>query len=434
MLLPLLLSLLSAIVLPAPLGDGVQPAGQQPSTAAVAATPQAKATPAIYPKPGPHADSAPATEADPVVRSHELRLNGRVLRYKTTTGLMPIRNAAGEVEGRIFYMAYTLDGGNAAARPLMFSFNGGPGSSSVWLHLGALGPRRVKMQPEGWYPKPPFEMVDNQETWLDFTDIVFIDPVGTGYSRAATPELGKKFWSRTGDVASVGEFIRLYLTRNDRWRSPLYLVGESYGTTRAAGLAGYLVERGVAFNGIILVSTVLNFQTLDFSPGNDLGFVLYVPTYAATAWYHKKLPPDLQKLPLRQVLDQAERWADTEYAAALHKGASLTAAEREQAVANLARFTGLEPRVVDMADLRIALPRFNHELLRASKQAVGRLDSRFTGASSLTEMDRPDFSVGPGGPPMGDYDPSMSAIRPPYTAMLYDYVRNDLGYSSDQEY
>jgi carboxypeptidase C (cathepsin A) len=160
----------------------------------------------------------------------------------------------------------------------MFSFNGGPGSSSVWLHLGALGPRRVRMFDDGGMPAPPFTLVDNEQTWLDRTDLVFIDPVGTGYSRPAKPELGSKFWNLDGDIQSVGEFIRLYLTRSHRWTSPLFLVGESYGTTRAAGLSGALIEKGIAFNGIILVSSILNFQTAEFTKGNDLPYVLYLPT------------------------------------------------------------------------------------------------------------------------------------------------------------
>ncbi len=161
--------------------------------------------------------------------------------------------------------------------------------------MGAIGPRRVKMLPDGSMPPPPFELIDNQQTWLDQTDLVFIDPVGTGYSRAAKKEYGKKFLGVKGDISSVGEFIRLYLTRYQRWTSPLFLVGESYGTTRAAGLSGYLIDKGIALSGVVLVSSVLNFQTLEFSRGNDLPYELYLPSYASTAWFHKKLPADLQQ-------------------------------------------------------------------------------------------------------------------------------------------
>ena len=194
------------------------------------------------------------------------------MHYTATTGYMPIRNEEGtEVEADIFFMAYTLDN-PAPKRPLMSSFNGGPGSASIWLHLGAIGPRRVKMLPDGGMPQPPFELIDNEDTWLDQTDLVFIDPVGTGYSRATKKDLAKKFFSVRGDISSVGEFIRLYLSRYQRWNSPLFLVGESYGTTRAAGLSGYLIDRGIALNGVVLVSSVLNFQTLEFTRGNDLPY------------------------------------------------------------------------------------------------------------------------------------------------------------------
>ena len=371
----------------------------------------------------PSADRDPAsTDSAPVVTRHELRLGGRTLRYTVTTGVMPLKNAAGETEARIFYMAYTLDGaGDRSRRPLMFSFNGGPGSSSVWLHLGALGPRRVHMTEEGFMPAPPFRLVDNEQTWLDFTDLVFIDPVGTGYSRAAKPELGVKYFGLQGDIASVGEFIRLYLARNERWASPLFLVGESYGTTRAAGLSGYLVERGIAFNGILLVSTILNFQTARFGKGNDLPYVLFLPTYTAIAWYHKKLPADLQG-DLRKTLQEVERWAANEYTVALAKGDSLTAAERQEVIDRLARYTGLDRKFIDNSELRIEIQRFDKELLRDQKRTVGRLDGRFKGIDDLAVTERPDF------------DPSMAAIRPPYTATFNDYVRRELGFKSDLEY
>jgi carboxypeptidase C (cathepsin A) len=196
----------------------------------------------------------------------------------------------------------------------MFSFNGGPGSASVWLHLGALGPRRVKMLDDGMMPPPPYEMVDNDASWLDETDIVFIDPVGTGYSRAAKPELASKFFGVNGDIESVGEFIRLYLGRSERWSSPLFLVGESYGTTRAAGLSNHLFERGIGLNGIILISTVMNFQAIRFAENNDLPLVLIFPSYTATAWYHKRLPAELQRKPLKDVLKESEEFAANVYA------------------------------------------------------------------------------------------------------------------------
>lgn len=358
----------------------------------------------------------------PVVTRHEIRIGGRALRYTVTTGIMPLRNLAGETEARIFYMAYTLDGvGDRSQRPLMFSFNGGPGSASVWLHMGALGPRRVAMLDDGQMPPPPYRLVDNESTWLDFTDLVFIDPVGTGYSRAAKPELGSRYFGLQGDIQSVGEFIRLYLARNERWTSPLFLVGESYGTTRAAGLSGYLVEHGIAFNGIILISTILNFETTNFGKGNDLPYVLFLPTYTAIAWYHKKLPPDLQT-DLRKTLDEVERWAATDYTIALAKGDRLTPSERQEVIDRLNRYTGLDKRFIDQSDLRIEIQRFDKELLRDEHRTVGRLDGRFKGIDALAVSERPDF------------DPSLAAIRPPYTATFNNYVRAELGFRSDLEY
>lgn len=370
----------------------------------------------------PAPPAAPGAEVPPVVTHHEIRAGGRVLRYTVTTGLMPLRNDQGTTEANIFYMAYTLDGvTDRSRRPLMFSFNGGPGSSSVWLHLGALGPKRVRMEDDGWLPPAPYQLVDNDQTWLEFTDLVFIDPVGTGYSRAATAELGRKFWSLQGDIRSVGDFIRLYLGRNDRWSSPLFLVGESYGTTRAAGLASHLVDRGIALNGVVLVSTILNFGTTRWATGNDLPYALYLPTYAATAWYHGKLAPELQA-DLRRTLTEVERWASGEYLVALARGDQLSDDERRRTAAQLARYTGLSTRFVEQSNLRIELGRFMAELLRDEGATVGRLDTRFKGVNAIQGSERAEF------------DPSMSAIRPPYTAMFNDYVRRELGYRSDLEY
>ena len=361
-------------------------------------------------------------EEPPVVTHHQITVNGRVLKYTATTGYMPLRNAeTNEIEANIFFMAYTLDG-VTGKRPLMFSFNGGPGSASIWLHLGAIGPKRVKMLPDGGMPAPPFELIDNQQTWLDQTDLVFIDPVGTGFSRAAKKELGKKFWSVDGDIASVGDFIRLYLTRYQRWESPLFLVGESYGTTRAAGLSGYLINHGIALNGVVLISSVLNFQTLEAGVGNDLPYILFLPSFTSSAWYHKKLPSDLQQLDLASVLSQVEQYAAGPYALALGKGDSLTPQERDEMIAQVSRFTGLDRTVVDVNNGRIDEPVFTSELLKAQKLEVGRLDSRFTGTPVSGRAAR------------GYYDPSESAIRPPFTATFNNYVRSELGFKTDLEY
>ena len=384
------------------------------TVALAAAPPPAPAKPA--------AAKADSTAAESVTH-HKVTVGGKPLAYTVTTGKLPIKNEQGETEAEMFFVAYTLDGvTDRATRPLMFSFNGGPGSASVWLHLGALGPRRVKMRPDGAMPSPPYQLVDNPYTWLDQVDLCFIDPVGTGYSRASKPELGKKFWGVQGDLESVGEFIRLYLTRNERWASPLFLVGECYGTTRAAGLSGYLVDRGIAFNGIILVSSILNFETANFSRGNELPYPLYLPTYAATAWFHKRLPPDLQAKDLKSVVREVEEWSNGEYTRLLSLGSDLPAEQRTAGIEKLARYTGLDPTYIDRSDLRVDIQHFCKELLRSDRRTVGRLDSRFTGVDDRVVGETPE------------YDPSMAAIRPPYTAMMNQYVRSELNYKSDLTY
>ena len=363
-------------------------------------------------------------EVPPVETQHELTINGKTLKYTATTGLMPLKNLeSGETEGNVFFVAYTLDDVNdVSKRPLVFAFNGGPGAGSVWLHLGALGPKRVKMQDEGFMPAPPYELVANDHTWLDVADIVFIDPIGTGYSRATKSDHNKKFWTMEGDLQAVSDVIRLYLTRYKRWRSPLFLAGESYGTTRAAGLSNHLVSRGIGLNGIMLISTILNFQTARFTPGNDLPYILHLPTYASTARYHNKLADDLQAKPLREFLNEVEAWAATDYNNALMAGDSLPDDKRQEVIEKLAGYTGLSEAYVDNANLRINIMRFCNELMRDQKLTVGRLDSRFKAREGLATAEYPEF------------DPSLTAITPPYTAMMNAYAREELGYETDTEY
>jgi carboxypeptidase C (cathepsin A) len=381
-------------------------------------TPSPTATPTVIATPRP----TPQEEL-PVVTKHSIRAGARQLNYTVTTGFMPLKNRDGDTEARIFFMAYTLDGTqNPATRPLMFSFNGGPGSASVWLHLGALGPKRVRMEDDGMMPAPPYDLVDNEQTWLTETDLVFIDPVGTGYSRVAKQDQAAKYFSLNGDIESVGEFIRLYLTRHGRWMSPLFLVGESYGTTRASGLSNYLFEKGIALNGIALVSTVMNFQTIRFNEGNDVPYILIFPSYAATAWYHKKLPADMQRKPLAEVLREAEDFASRDLTVALAGGDRMSEAEKQKTLDRFSALTGLSKTFVDNNNFRVELGNFNKELLRDRKRTTGRLDSRFTGIDRIASGDNPDF------------DPSMTAIRPPYTAAFNDYVRRELGFKSDLEY
>lgn len=368
------------------------------------------------------APAAPPTLQEPVTTEHKIELGGKKLRYFVTVGTLPIKNADGDVEANLFYTAYNLGSKDGdRKRPLTFTFNGGPGSSSVWLHLGGLAPKRVRMLDDGAMPAPPFKLIDNEFTWLEKTDLVFIDPVDTGYSRATSPENAAKLKGVEGDLNAVGEFIRLYLSRAKRWTSPLFLAGESYGTFRAAGLSGLLIEKGIAFNGIILVSSVLDMLTLHFHPGNDLPYIVYVPTYAATAWRHGKLPAKLQARDLKEVLAEAEAWAAGEYAVALAKGSALVGDERAQIAEKLSRFTGLSRNFVERSNLRIEIMSFCKELLRDEGRTVGRLDSRYTGFDVSGVTATPDF------------DPSLAAIRPPFTATINDHLR-DLGWETDTEY
>jgi carboxypeptidase C (cathepsin A) len=358
------------------------------------------------------------------VTHHSVTVDGQKLNYTATAGTLLLKKENDEARAQIFYIAYTLDGvKDATHRPITFSFNGGPGSSSVWLHLGLLGPRRVD-EPDGpTPPRPPYHLVDNQETLLGSTDLVFIDPVTTGYSRAV-PENAKpaEFHGVKGDIESVGDFIRLYLTRAERWASPKFLIGESYGTTRAAGLSGYLEQRhGVYLNGIMLISSVLDFQTIDFGNGNELPYVLFLPGYTATAWYHHRLPEDLQA-DRAKALKESEAFAAGEYRQALFAGRALAPEERSKVARELARLTGLSEDYVERSDLRVSAQRYFKELLRDEGKTVGRLDSRFVG--------RDTDSAGA----TAEYDPLLAAVMGAYTATLNDYVRRDLGFKSDLPY
>lgn len=371
----------------------------------------------------------PEVKDNLVVTQHSIRIGGKEIKYTVTTGTVVIKEENGrekEYEGEMpkaqfFFVAYTLDGvDDPAARPLTFSFNGGPGSSSVWLHLGLLGPRRVAMTDEGGLPKPPYRLEDNAYSLLDKTDLVFIDPIGTGYSRPADGEKPEQFYGFKKDIESVGDFIRVYTTRYSRWLSPKFLIGESYGTTRAGGLSGYLQERhGMYMNGIMLISTVLNFGSIDFTPGNELPYVLFLPSFAATAHYHNALETGQ---PLPELLAEVEDFAVNEYAPALLKGDRLEKSERSAVIEKLARYTGLSAAYLERADLRVNDYRFFKELLRGRGRAVGRLDSRFLGIEKDTLGE-------------GTYDdPSFTNIIGPYTAGLYDYVRRELKFEKDIPY
>jgi carboxypeptidase C (cathepsin A) len=360
-------------------------------------------------------------EVPPVVTHHQITVGGKNLKYTATAGRLPIKRADGKIEAEMFFVAYTLDGADSAKRPLTFAFNGGPGSASIWLHMGALGPRRVVLRLDGSLPPAPYGFEDNANTLLERSDLVLVDAIGTGYSRAENAELSKKFWSVKGDIQAFSEFIRMYISRYERWNSPLFLFGESYGTTRSAGIAGQLAEQGISFNGITLLSTAIDFQTLVDSKTNDEPYVQLIPTFTMIAGYHHKLPADLQQ-DVGKARQEAELWASGEYAQALAKGDALTQQERQQVIEHMARYTGLSKEVLDQANLRIDVPKFTHYLLIDQKVRVGRLDGRFTGPD-------PDGLMN-----TSFYDPTEANVLPPYTSVFNNYVRNELGYKVDMPY
>ncbi|MGB7295824.1 MAG: hypothetical protein WBC70_09580 [Candidatus Aminicenantales bacterium] len=391
---------------------GLQAPQQKPAAQAEAA---AKSSPAAPPPP----------EKPLAVTRHTVTIGGRPIAFTATVGTLTVIKRDETPGANIFFMAYTRDGiKDLSARPVTFVFNGGPGSSSVWLHMGGMGPRRVLMTDEGFPVKPPYGLTDNENSLLDVTDLVFIDPVSTGYSRPLPGEDKSQFHGVAEDIASVGEFIRLYVTRNERWASPKFILGESYGTTRAAGLSGYLQggTMGMYLNGIVLVSSVLDFQTITFMPGNNLAYALFLPHYAATAWYHKKLTPELQAKPLKDVLKEAEDFAAGEYWTALFQGNRLPKEEAEKIAAKLAAFTGLSWEYVAQSNLRVRHDRFVKELLRTDLETVGRLDSRFKGRDADAAGENYEF------------DPTSAAIQGPFSTMFNTYVRTELGYKEDLPY
>jgi carboxypeptidase C (cathepsin A) len=361
-------------------------------------------------------------EEKPSTTRHAIKIRGKTFEYTATASTLQVNDDSGKPEAHVFFVAYSREEKNGANRPITFAFNGGPGASSVWLHLGALGPKRVVLAGDGKAFPSSYELMDNDQTWLDFTDLVFVDPVGTGYSRAAAGVDAGKFYSVNGDISAAGEFIRLYITKFGRWLSPKFLVGESYGTTRAAGLVNYLQsEKGINFNGIILLSSVLDFQTISFNQGNDLPYVLSLPSFAAAAWHHRKLSPDLQS-DLQKTLAGAEQWAMSEYLTALAKGSEITDAERAGIAGKLVAYTGLSREVIEESNLRVSTYRFARELLKEERHVVGIMDSRVKG-----------FTL----PPYGDHerpDPAFFLVTGPYVATLNDYLRKGLGYESSLPY
>jgi carboxypeptidase C (cathepsin A) len=386
-----------------------------PDTATKSETKKEEAKPTVA--------TIPDATHKPVLTTNTLTIAGQSVRYVTETGMLPLLKPDGSARASVFYVAYTRqDETGAATRPVTFSFNGGPGSSSVWLHLGALGPRRVKMNEDGTQPQPPFRLVDNDYSILPFTDLVFIDPVATGYSRPAKDEKTDQFFGQSPDVESVGDFIRLWTTRHERWLSPKYLCGESYGVFRAAGLAEHLHSRyGMYLNGLILVSGVLDFATLREGPGNDLPSLVFLPAYTATAQFHKKLPADLQA-DLPKALAEAREFTRSEYPSALLQGAALPPEKRKAIVAKLARLTGLPAQVIEDNDLQVDSSTFRKKLLYDQGLILGRYDARITGRDADPAGRSPRF------------DPSYAATYGPFSAAMNAYVREELKFEDDLPY
>jgi len=371
----------------------------------------------------PRVETAGEKEEKISQTSHTIRLDGREIKYTATTGTLPIRLDNGQIAARMFFVAYTKDGEDVKTRPVSFLYNGGPGAATIWLHMGSFAPKHVEMAPEGFQPPPPYRLVDNENSLLDVSDLVFVDAIDTGFSRVVAGVNNQQFHGQSGDLRAFGEFTNEYLTAYSRWPSPKYLIGESYGTIRSAGLAQEIQERhGVELNGIVLVSSLLTYQTLSPAPDNDVAYAANIETFTADAWYHKKLPPDLQSLSLKQAVDQSRAFAWGDYTLALTKGNTLTDAERTAMAQKLARFTGLSTQFILNANLRVTAERFRKELLRDKRLAIGRLDGRFTSIDADAAGEREEFDI------------SNSALQGPYTAMFLDYVRNELKWESDLHY
>ncbi|HEY5346230.1 MAG TPA: peptidase S10 [Verrucomicrobiae bacterium] len=372
----------------------------------------------------------------PVRVTNTVSIAGERVTYIAETGMLPLLKPDGTSRASVFYVAYTRTDEDKAEngkrktemvavrkdRPVTFCFNGGPGSASLWLHLGALGPRRVKMNEDGSMPAPPFALVDNEFSILNASDLVFIDPVATGFSRATKDEKPDTFFGDEADLDSVGEFIRLWTTRHDRWLSPKFVCGESYGVFRAAGLAEHLRSRyGLYLNGLILVSGVLDFGTISGGTGNDLPYPLILPAYTAAAHFHNKLPTDLQSN-LTNALAEARAFAKGEYTSALLQGSSLPADERKKVVVELGRLTGLKASVIEDNNLRVDPFTFRKQLLHDEGLILGAYDARLTG--------RDGDPAGPG----ADFDPSSTAVMGPFSAAMNSYVRSELKFEDDLPY
>ena len=362
-------------------------------------------------------------DVDAVSTRGVVQIAGQKVRYEATTGTLTQANDKGEDKAKMFFIAYRRIDSEQKVRPITFCFNGGPGSSSVWLHLGMLGPQRIRFPDDASLLQPPYASAENHLSLLDVTDLVFIDPVSTGYSRPSGDEDKSQFHGYSEDVASVAQFIHDWTSHYKRWTSPKFLLGESYGGIRAAGLADYLQSRyNFELNGIVVISGAINFQTLRFVEGNDLPYICFLPTYAATAWYHDALGDELQQRTVEDVVAEAEEFSLGLYAKVLLAGAAADPAEVDDVVTQMARLTGLSETYIRRSNLRISMSRFGKELLRDRDRTVGRFDSRYTG------IDRDRASDGT------EYDPSGSAIFGPFTAIMNQYLRGPLNYQQPRVY
>lgn len=365
-------------------------------------------------------EMAPVPDEQSSVTEHTIVIDGETIPYTATAATMHLVNDDGEVTGNLYYTAYTRNDVGPSARPISFIYNGGPGSASVWLHMGAFGPKRVPVNDTGPTPPPPYDLVDNPGTLIDITDMVFIDPIGTGFSRVVGAGQGSDFWGIDEDAASLTQFISQYITRNQRWNSPKFLIGESYGTTRSAVLVNMLQNRaGMAFSGIVLISAVLDFETILFAPGHDTSYVTYLPTYAITAAYHGAVPwpGDLESW-----LDEVRDFAVGDYAHVLAQGASAPAAQVAAVRAKLAAYTGLSEGYVERANLRVNATQFRAELQRSQGMVTSRLDARFDGFTNQLLSEN------------AGYDPQSTAITGAYTAAINRYLRDELGFQTTETY
>ncbi len=368
----------------------------------------------------PAAGATPKEESS--VTDHTVRIAGQTIPYKATAATILLKNEKDEPTALIYFTAYTRsDVKDLSQRPVAFIYNGGPGSSSLWLHMGSFGPKRVAVSDAEATPPAPYKLNDNPYCLLDKSDLVFIDPVGTGFSHAVGKAQDKDFWGVDQDVKSLAQLINAYVSRNDRWNSPKFLIGESYGTFRSAALSNYLQSNdGMYFNGIVLISSVLDLGTISFNPGEDMPYIFYLPSYAATAWYHKTLTD--RPAELLPFIEEARKFAVSDYAAALMKGSQLTLAEKSAMAKKLSRFTGLSEDYLLKADLRVALPQFQKELQRSRGLTTGRLDARFSGFSYdlLGEY--------------AEFDPQDTSISGPFIAVFNNYIRTELKFGQDKVY